>query len=100
MIVFLFGFTVLILVISHHFLIPALLVTRDATPQEKRHIQAVATLLLAVVLFILMVGLLLVLRVRRFFVSSPAPTRQKTEYIDAWAEAGRRARDQTDESPE
>jgi hypothetical protein len=97
MIIFLIGFAVLIILVSHHFLIPALLASRDATPAEKRHIQAMATLLLTVVLFILGVGLVLVLRVKRFFVSSTQPQRQKTEYIDAWAEAGKRARANPDE---
>ena len=91
MIAFLIGSMVLVIVVSHHFLIPAILVSRDATPQEKRHIQAVATLLLTVVLFILGVGIVLLLRVKRFFIPSSQPTRQKTEYIDAWAEAGKRA---------
>src|SRR5262245_56581926 len=92
MIVFLAGFTVLIVLVSHHFLIPAMLASHEATPQEKRHIQAMATLLLTVVLFILGVGIVLMLRVKRFFVTSPEPVRQKTQYVDAWAEAGKRAK--------
>ena len=95
MIVFLAGSTVLIVLVSHHFLIPAMLVSHEATPQEKRHIQAMATLLLTVVLFILGVGIVLMLRIKRYFVGSPAPARQKTEYIDAWAEAGKRAKSES-----
>jgi hypothetical protein len=91
MVVFLAGFAALIVLVSHYFLIPALLASRDATPQEKRHIQAFATLLLTVVLFILGVCLVLMLRVKRFFISA-TQSRQKTEYVDAWAEAGKRIR--------
>ncbi|HEY7090356.1 MAG TPA: hypothetical protein VH518_19830 [Tepidisphaeraceae bacterium] len=97
MIFFLAGFTALIILVSHYFLIPALLASNGATAEEKRHLQAFATLLLTIVLFMLGVGIVLVLRVKRFFVSGPASTRQKTQYVDAWAEAGKRAR--ADEEP-
>jgi hypothetical protein len=57
MVMFLAGFTTLIVVVSHYFLIPALLASNGATAEEKRHLQAFATLLLAVVLFMLAVDL-------------------------------------------
>jgi hypothetical protein len=97
MLAFLVGFSLLIVLVSHYFLIPAILASQDATPQEKRHIQAMATLLLTVVLFILGVGIVLTLRVKRFFLSSAPITPTKTQYVDAWAEAGKRAKASPDE---
>jgi hypothetical protein len=46
---------------------------------------------MAVILFILCVGILIVFRVRRFFFPQPSSVPQKTQYVDAWAEAGKRA---------
>jgi hypothetical protein len=97
--VFLLGFTLLIILVSHYFLLPAILASRDATAQEKQHIQAVATLVLTIVLFILGVGLVLTLRVKRFFLTPAPRTRTKTEYSDAWAEAGKRAKLSEDDEP-
>ena len=96
MIVFLAGFTILIIAVSHYFLIPALLASNGATADEKRHLQAFATLLLTVVLFVLAMGIVLVFQIRRFFMPTPSATRQKTDYVDAWAEAGKRAQDAVD----
>src|SRR4029079_1940110 len=81
MVVFLAGFSALISVVSHYFLIPALLASHDATPAEKRLLSGSAALLMAVVLFILCVGIMLVFRVRRFFFPSASPARTKTQYI-------------------
>lgn len=86
---FFVGFTVLIAIVSHYFLIPALEAAQDATPLQKRHLTAYSRLVLAIVLMILFVGMLFTFRVRRFF--QPRGQAQKTEYIDAWSEAGKRA---------
>lgn len=90
--VFLAGFAGLISLLSRYFLIPALLAANDATAAQKRQLSAVATLLLAVVLFILGVGLMLVFRVRRFFFprSTGSESRQHTSCVDAWSESARR----------
>src|SRR5215217_6650538 len=79
-VVYLLCFTVLLIVISKMYLLPAMEASRNATPQEKRQLAAFARLMLAVVLFVLFAGL------------------KKTEYVDAWAESGRRM--QTPPKPE
>ncbi|WP_428938491.1 hypothetical protein [Fontivita pretiosa] len=96
-VVFLAGFAALISLLSRYFLIPALLAAHDATASEKRQLSAVATLLLAVVLFILGVGLMLVFRVRRFFFprSTGSESRQQTSYVDAWTESAKRFKNQS-----
>jgi uncharacterized membrane protein len=87
--VFLVGYLVLLMVISHYYLLPAAESWRNATPAERRLLSASSALLLSVVLLIVIVGLLLVLRVRRYF-QIPPRERDKTQYIDAWSESARR----------
>jgi hypothetical protein len=89
-VVYLLCFTVLLVVISKMYLLPALEASRGATPAEKRQLGAFARLILAVVLFVLFAGLLIAFRIGRFFLPRPAAPRSKTEYVDAWAESGRR----------
>ena len=89
-VVYLLCFTVLLIVISKMYLLPAMEASRNATPQEKRQLAAFARLMLAVVLFVLFGGLLIAFRIGRFFVPRPLAGRSKTEYVDAWAESGRR----------
>jgi hypothetical protein len=99
---FLVGTAALIIIVSHFYLIPAWEASKTADVAGKRQLSASAALLLSVVLFVLAVGLMLVFRVRRMFTPAGTETRQKTEYIDAWKEAGRRARSEPaadDESP-
>lgn len=90
MIAFLLGAAVLIAVLSRFFLLPAIEAAKQADVSGKRQLSASAALLLAVVLFVVAVGLLLLFRIRRLFVPSGTEVREKTEYIDAWKEAGRR----------
>ena len=40
--------------------------------------------------FVLFGGLLIAFRIGRFFIPRPVAGRKKTEYVDAWAESGRR----------
>ena len=89
-VVYLLCFTVLLIVISKIYLLPAMEASRDATPQEKKQLAAFARLMLAVVLFVLFAGLLIAFRIGRFFIPRPVAGRKKTEYVDAWAESGRR----------
>jgi len=89
-VVYLLCFTVLLIVISKMYLLPAMEASRNATPQEKRQLAAFARLMLAVVLFVLFGGLLIAFRIGRFFIPRPVAGRKKTEYVDAWAESGRR----------
>lgn len=90
LVAFLIGFTVLIALVSNQFLIPALVAAKGASVEEKRQLVAFARLLLAIVLLILWVGILFLFRIRRFFFPRSSTAKQKTEYVDAWAEAGRR----------
>src|SRR5690242_21918421 len=89
LIIFLLGFFVLLIVVSHYYLLPALTVAKGATPTEKRWLSAASMLLMFVVLFTLIVGIMLVFRVRRYFAPPPA-VRTKTQYVDAWAESAKR----------
>ena len=89
--IFLILFSGVLLLVSQLYLIPALRAAKDADPAEKRQLAAYATLILVVVLFVLFAGLVLTFRIGRFFFPrAPAVRRKPTEYVDAWAEAGRR----------
>jgi len=88
---FLVGYVALLVVVSHYYLIPALNVVHDASPTERRWLSASSALLLAVVLFIILVGILLAFRVSRFFFPRPSIAREKpTLYVDAWSESAKR----------
>jgi hypothetical protein len=97
MICFLSGFALLLALVSRWFLLPAFDAARTATPPERAHLSAVATLMLAVVLFILIIGLLLVFRLRKYILPSAPRRRARTEYIDAWAESAKRFKTPPDE---
>jgi len=91
LIVFLLGYFVLLVVVSRYYLLPAFEVVHKATPAERKWLSASSALLLAVVLFIIGVGIVLMFRVSRFFFPRSIPTRAKpTEYVDAWAESAKR----------
>ena len=87
---FLFSFTLLLIAICHFFLFPALEAMKKATPKEKAGLRAWASLVEAILLFILLVGLILSVRIGRFFFPRPDVPRVQTKHIDAWAEAGKR----------
>ena len=87
---FLGGFGALIVIVANYFLIPAADAARTADVAGKRQLSAVATLLLAILLFIMLIGLLMTFRIRRFFQPPETAARTKTEHIDAWAESARR----------
>ena len=81
--------------LSYYYLLPALR-TYLAARREGNHagtqaISATSTLLMWVVLVILAAGLLLTFRIGRFFFPRRGEPRTRTRYVDAWAEAGRRA---------
>ena len=88
---FLLLFAILIVCVSEYFLLPALSVVKDANPAQRLRLEAYSRLLLAIVLFILVVGLMLTFRIGRFFLPRPRAPKVQTKYVDAWAEAGRRA---------
>lgn len=87
---FLIGALILILAVSHYFLLPALEVAQDASVPQKRQLVAYSRLVLSIVLLILFVSLILLFRVGRFFFPSSRPKPVKTQYVDVWAEAGKR----------
>jgi len=84
------AFAILIAIVSHYYLIPALDAAKNATPPEKRWLVASSRLLLAVILFVVIAGIFLAFRVGRFFFPRPSRPRVKTQYIDAWAESAKR----------
>jgi hypothetical protein len=92
--VFLVCFTLLLIGVASYVLVPAFekIDNAAALPDpEKRKIVAFSRLLLLVLLFILFAGLVLTFRFGRLFFPRPVTPRTKTQYVDAWAEAGRRA---------
>jgi hypothetical protein len=89
-VIYLVGFVILLLAVSHYYLFPAYEATRDANHVQKQVLSAYARLVLAIVLFILLIGLLLTFKIGRFFRPRPTPPRKPTKYVDAWEESGRR----------
>ena len=91
MVVFLGGFAAILIGVCYYYLFPAMNAAHDATPVEKRTLMAYSRLMLAVVLFVLFGLFLMTFRVGRFFFPRASAPRTKTKYVDAWAEAGKRA---------
>jgi uncharacterized BrkB/YihY/UPF0761 family membrane protein len=89
-IAYLLGFGVLLFFVVHYYLIPALQAAGQATPRERRILSVQSRLVLALILFILLVGLILVFRVGRFFFPRHRKRQKPTNYPDAWAESARR----------
>jgi hypothetical protein len=91
-------FLILLAAVSHWYLLPAMRVYKDATPNERRLLGADALTLMSVILILLALFLVLIFRIGRFIFPRPTVARTKTKYVDAWAEAGRRL--QPDKDPE
>lgn len=87
---YLLGFAVLLFFVVHYYLIPALEAAGQATPWERRILSVQSRLVLALILFILLVGLILVFRVGRFFFPRHRQRQKPTVYPDAWTESARR----------
>src|SRR5690606_30523709 len=88
LVLFIFAFLVLILYVIADFLLPAMHTATTATTQERAGLSAYSRLLLSIILILLISGLLLTFRIGRRW--NEPPQRTKTEYPDAWEEAGRR----------
>src|SRR5204862_4653398 len=88
--IYLLAFTVLLIGLLKFYLLPAAEVARQAGPEERRKLAAGALLVLIVILFVLGAGLVLTFRIGRFFFPRPVAPRKRTEYVDAWAESGKR----------
>ncbi|QOV91125.1 hypothetical protein [Humisphaera borealis] len=92
-IIFLIVFSLVLLAAMKLYLLPAMAAMKDADQRQREHLQATAVLMLCVVLFVLFAGLLLTFRPGRFFFPrAPLARAKPTVYVDAWAEAGRRAK--------
>jgi hypothetical protein len=94
---YMLGFALLLAIVSSYYLVPALIARHTALPDERRLLAANSTLILALLLFILLVGLLLTFRIGRWFFPRTRDPIQPTEYIDVWKEAGRRLKVDDDE---
>ena len=68
MVALLCGFEALLAILTWYYLIPALQASNAADANQRRQLSALAMLLLAIVLVMLAVGLMLIFRIRRFFV--------------------------------
>jgi uncharacterized membrane protein len=90
-IAFVVVFVIIISVVAEYFLFPAMQLAHDASPAQKRQLMAASRLMMMIVLFVLCVVMFMLFRVRRFFFPQSLPKRERTQYIDVWAEAGRRA---------
>ena len=95
---FIFSFALLLIAICYFYLFPALEAFKHATPEEKAKLRAYSSLVQAVMLFILIAGLVLTVRIGRFFFPRPDSPRSKTKYVDVWAEAGKRIKTPEPES--
>ncbi|MDB5319998.1 MAG: hypothetical protein JWN40_1629 [Phycisphaerales bacterium] len=91
---FLVLFTLGLIALTYYYLLPAHRAFLKAKADGDQHgvhaISATSALLMAVILIILISGLLLTFRIGRLFFPRNAPPRTKTQYIDAWAESGKR----------
>ena len=90
---FLVFFALLLVFVSHYYLLPALSASQAATQPARAHLRAEAALVLTILLVTLFSGLVLTFKVHRFFLPAPRAPRTQTKYVDAWAEAGKRAND-------
>jgi O-antigen ligase len=97
---YLVAFGLLLSIVSHYYLIPALIAKHSATPDQKRLLAASSRLIMALLLFVLLMGLLLTFRIGRFFFPRRRDPVKPTEYVDAWEEAGRRMKVPEDEQQE
>src|SRR4051812_22984623 len=79
--IYLLVFALLVVVLSHFYLIPALKASHHATPREREKLAAGALLVLLVVLFGLGAGLLLTFRIGRWFFPSATKRAKPTRYV-------------------
>ena len=97
---FLVGFFILLLIVSHRFLIPALQVTQGIDMTGRKHLAAISALVLTVVLFCLLVLLLMAFRPSRLLFPRKTDPPAKTDYIDAWQESADRMPMPHDDDPD
>ena len=101
--VFLVLFAILIALVSKFYITPGLerashLSRTDPVQLRERHaLAAHAMLVLMLMLTLLVVGLLMTFRISRFFFPRPTSPRIRTKVVDAWAEAGKRMEEKSEE---
>jgi len=66
--------------VCRYYLFPAMEAAAKASDPEKRTLKAWSALILALLLFVLVVGLLLSLRIGRFFFPRPVPRGRRRAY--------------------
>jgi hypothetical protein len=96
---FLCGSFALLLVVCHQYLLPAMSLVPGADAPARKQLAAISLLVLIVVLTALLGLLIVAVRPGRLFLPRKGPSRQRTHYVDAWAESARRLRSPPDESP-
>jgi hypothetical protein len=89
-IVYLVGFTLLMLAMLHWFFGPAAAAMKGADLAGRKQLGAVAWLMLSITIVYLIAGLFLVFRIGRFFFPRPRAPRVRTPHVDIWSEAGKR----------
>lgn len=85
------GCAVLVIwLVLEKYLMPALMAANNIDPIGRKHLAALSSLVLSVVLVVLLAGLFLVVRPGRFFLPRQGEKRSRTVYTDAWAESAKR----------
>jgi O-antigen/teichoic acid export membrane protein len=88
---FLVSFSLLLLVVFYRFLIPAISAAAATTlPAHRRELRALSTLMLALLLVALVLGLILTFPLARMLFPRRTSPRARTQYPDAWTESARR----------
>jgi uncharacterized BrkB/YihY/UPF0761 family membrane protein len=96
-VIFLGFFAILLTIVSRWYLLPALDAFNHADARGRKLLAVHALLVMSLVLFILVVSMILIFRVGRFFFPGPPRVKTITKYTDAWAEAGKRLETKKDE---
>jgi hypothetical protein len=87
---FLVGAVLMVWLTLEKYLLPAIVASHNIDEAGQRHLAALSSLVLAVVMVLLLAGLILLVRPGRFFLPRKPGQRTGTTYTDAWAESARR----------
>lgn len=90
---FLGAFAIILVLVVNRYLLPAAEVAIGADKTAKKHLAAISSLVLVVVLFCLFALLFIVYRPGRLFLPRKTEPRTKTRYVDAWSESAKRMPD-------
>lgn len=89
-IAFLVACWIILFLVSNHFLLPVFTIAHDIDVPGRKQLAAISALVLAIVLTGLVAMILLVVKPGRFFLPRKAAPRDRTRYVDVWAESGKR----------